>query len=73
MEWHITRQHTLLGLILNYTGLSIVTEVANSLNRVTDCINKRPLVPFFWGVGVEVGALGGGGGAPPKHFGVSKS
>ena len=65
MEWHITRQHTLLGLILNYTGLSIITEVASSLNRVTDCINKRPLVPFFLGCG---GRGGGSGGVFPQSI-----
>ena len=36
-------------------GVSIKIEVASGLDRVTDCINKGPLVPFF---------LGGGGREP---------
>ena len=31
---------------LQHTGVSIKIEVASGLNRVTDCINKGPLVPF---------------------------
>ena len=37
------------------SGVSIKTGVARvSLNRVTDCINKRPLVPLSRGRGKEV-------------------
>ena len=39
-------------------GVSIKIEVASGLDRVTDCINKGPLVPFSSG--------GGGGGS--KHI-----
>ena len=46
-------------------GVSIKIEEASSLGRVTDCINKGPLVPFS--------RRGGGGGGqnekpPPKNF-----
>ena len=44
-------------------GVSIKIEEASSLGRVTDCINKGPLVPFSRG--------GGGGGQsafPPTKF-----
>ena len=44
------------------TGFSIKIEVASGLNRVTDCINKGPLVPF---------SKGGGGGSkrvPPQKI-----
>ena len=34
-----------------YTGVSIKIEVVSSLGRVTDCINKGPLVPFSRGGG----------------------
>ena len=34
-------------------GVSIKIEVASGLDRVTDCINKGPLVPFFLGGGGE--------------------
>ena len=43
-------------------GVSIKIEEASSLGRVTDCINKGPLVPF---------SRGGGGGAkciPPQKI-----
>ena len=49
------------------SGLSIKIVVASGLDRVTDCINKGPLVPF---------SRGGGGGSkrvpPPKKFEISK-
>ena len=32
-------------------GVSIKIEVASGLDRVTDCINKGPLVPFSRGKG----------------------
>ena len=35
-------------------GVSIKIEEASSLGRVTDCINKGPLVPFSRGGGVKV-------------------
>ena len=48
-------------------GVSIKIEEASGLDRVTDCINKGPLVPF---------SRGGGGGSkhvpPPKKFEISK-
>ena len=34
-------------------GVSIKIEVASSLDRVTDCINKGPLVPLFYKGGGE--------------------
>ena len=38
------------------------------MNRVTDCINKGLLVPFFWGGGGGRGGGGGGsGGMPPQR------
>ena len=36
-------------------GVSIKIEVASDLDRVTDCINKGPLVPFSRGGGGEGG------------------
>ena len=36
-------------------GVSIKTEVASGLDRVTDCINKGPLASFL--------VKGGGGGS----------
>ena len=41
-------------------GVSIKIEVASSLDRVTDCINKGPLVPLFY--------KGGGGGGGQSAF-----
>ena len=47
-------------------GVSIKIEEANSLGRVTDCINKGPLVPFSKG--------GGGVKVPsaPENFELQK-
>ena len=46
-------------------GVSIKIEVASGLDRVTDCINEGPLVPFSSG-----GGVGGGLSAfrPPKFW-----
>ena len=46
-----------LIVLSGMTGMSEVSikiEVASGMDRVTDCINKGPLVPF---------SRGGGGGA----------
>ena len=48
-----------------YSGVSIKIEVASGLDRVTDCINKRPLVPFSMGWG---GGVGGSKRVPPKKI-----
>ena len=51
-----------LIVLSGMTGMSEVSikiEVASGMDRVTDCINKGPLVPFSRGGG---GGGGGGGG-----------
>ena len=41
-----------LGSTKGYSGVSIKIEVASSFEKVADCINKGPLVPFFlWRLG----------------------
>ena len=41
-----------LGGRKGYSGVSIKIEVASSFEKVADCINKGPLVPFFlWRLG----------------------
>ena len=46
-------------------GVSIKIEVASGLDRVTDCINKGPLVPFSGGRGV---GWGGQSAFRPRKF-----